>query len=457
MSRAATGPARRRWTPAQRKWLVAIVLLAALLRGAWVVHAARPPQIGDPVSYSYFGEQMARGHGYHSFVGALAKAGVDVGLDTPAPRGDPPPSAFYPIGYPGTLALVFWVVLHTPIPDELPEAVGWFQAALGVLTVLMVAELGRALLSRRAGLVAAGLVAVFPNLVYFTASANQETVLIFLTAAALLIAARGSFGPGRWSWGRVLAFGAVLGLSGLVKPTTLIIIPALVVAWLVGRVGWRRALLQGAVAAAAFGAVLAPWVLRNAIRMDAAVVSTGIGDALCIGHRADSSGAFEVAADDCLVGYEDLPFDRQEVERNRDNTRKAIRFALNHPVDELRLLWPKAYYGYRNDHDAIIAIDPDPARPYFGEGERRAYVWLGDTYYYVVGVLAVVGLVLLAVRRSPRGLLLVLSTLGLGSLPLALFGDPRYHVLVLPLLALLAAVPLSRLGGGDAEERRART
>ena len=66
-----TGPTSRgplgAVSPAQRLALVVIFGVALALRIAWCVHSARPPHIGDPVAYYFYGNQIAEGHGYHSF------------------------------------------------------------------------------------------------------------------------------------------------------------------------------------------------------------------------------------------------------------------------------------------------------------------------------------------------------------------------------------------------------
>src|SRR5205085_1907328 len=140
--------------------------LGVAVRVGWVVLAARRAVMGDPVAYTYHGAQLARGQGYRSFIAAYTT------LTPPEHSGSFPPTAFYPIGYPAALAVVFWFVFHTPLPDNLPRAVGFFQVALGVGSVLLAAEVARHLFSSRVAVYTAGLVAVFPSLVYYTAEAH---------------------------------------------------------------------------------------------------------------------------------------------------------------------------------------------------------------------------------------------------------------------------------------------
>ena len=432
---------RGSYTRNERLWLVAIVAVAVAVRVGWVLLAARQALVGDPVAYTYHGAQLARGQGYRSFVAAYTTL-------TPAERsGSFAPTAFYPVGYPAALAVVFWLVFHTPLPDNLPRAVGFFQVGLGVGSVLLAAEIARHLFNSRVALYTAALMAVFPSLVYYTAEAHLETLFNFLVLAAVLIVVAGSWRE--VSRGRLLLFGFVLGLSALVRPFSLLILPGLVLVWLLSGTRWRPALARVAWAALAVVVVVSPWVARNIVVMKAPVFSTGIGDALCDSRHEGATGSFEVAAKYCLVGYDHLPYDEQEVQRNQDNTRKALRFVVEHPVDEARLMFWRGYYAYRDDHDALVVIDADPTHPLRESKFRPVLSTLADAYYVAVVALGLLGLPALLRRRHPKRLFVAVVLLGTGTLPFILFGDPRYHVPVLPFLVIAAAAALgARRGRG---------
>ena len=155
-------PAARR----TRRRLLVIVAVGAGLRLAWVLFASRDPQgLVDPAFYRRYAEQLAAGDGYVLVNGE--------------------PTAYYPVGYPAALAALFTVVLRTPLPDDLALATGLFQLVLGVATIVLTYVVGRRLFDDRVGLIAAGIVAVFPNLIFHTAVPLTETLFIFLVMAAL--------------------------------------------------------------------------------------------------------------------------------------------------------------------------------------------------------------------------------------------------------------------------------
>ncbi len=442
--------ARAWWTETysrrERRYLVAIVLTALAVRLVWVIIAARPPVGGDPVAYMFSGETLARGQGYRSVVGTLQQV----------PLRDLPKTAFYPIGYPGTLGALFWIVFHTPIPDNLPKTVGVFQALLGVGTVILTSELARRVFGNRVAVLTAAIVALWPNLVFYTAQAHLETVFTFLFVAALVVILR-PWPQGGVSRRRLVAFGAVLGLAALVRPTALLILPVLVICWVVAGAPWRRALIQIAIATLTVAVVVAPWLIRNTVVMHTTVFSTGIGDALCDSRHPGATGQYEIAAPYCLDPYADIPKPRQEVVRNRENTKTAIEFVLHHPVDEARLWFWRGYYGYRDDHDALQVIPFDRGHPLYNNRFVDVLESVADAYYYIALGLALLALPVFLRRREPhRALRLCLLLAGAQAalVPFLLFGDPRYKLPVLPFIAIGAAVSLSRLSYASVPGRR---
>ena len=132
-----------------------------------------------------------------------------------------------PIGYPATLGALFFVVRHTLIPDNFPNAVGFFQVFLGVATVGLAFYVGRRLFGVAVGLLAALWLALFPNLIFHTAVALSETLFNFLIMAALavLVSRRAGERRARAADGSSSS-GALLGASALVRPISLLLAAA---------------------------------------------------------------------------------------------------------------------------------------------------------------------------------------------------------------------------------------
>lgn len=408
-------------TPRQLLLLAAIMLVAAVLRIVWVVYAARPPQeFHDPLFYVFFGGQIANGDGYRLTDGS--------------------PTAYYPVGYPAALGALFFFVRHTFLPDDYANAIGFFQTFLGVATAGLAFYAGRRIFGVAVGMVGALWIALFPNLIFHTAAALSETLFNFVIMAALVVLVSREWPKGEVDQGRLVAAGALLGAAALVRPIALLLLPLLVIAWLIGGARWQRAAFQLGIVALATFAVIMPWTIRNAIVMDAPLlISANLGDDLCMGHHPGATGHFALP-DFCFAGYDKYVRPEYEVRRNNENTRKAIEFALRNPVFELKLLRYKAWWTYDHDHDGLWAVESYGDDPFIGKHLRAVLGHIADNYFFVTLSIGGLGLIGLAFARGdPRRVFLVLATLAFGTVPLAFFGDARFHVPAMPLLALAAA------------------
>jgi len=412
--------------PTQRRhldwWLIGIVVAALALRLGWVLWVRPDPPVsfvhsGDQFSYWYYGNEIAAGRGYVSYVTHQ-------------------PTAYYPIGYPALLAALFWFVLHTPIPNDLMLSAELMHVAFGTATVPLVYLIGERLFDRRVALVAAGLYAFYPNAIFEVASLQLETTFVFLCLAALAVIVSHDWSKGLPSRGRLLAFGFTLGLSVLVRPFSVWFLAGLFIAALTVRAGLRKALAVTLVPAAVVVAMSIPWIIRNEIRMHAFVVtSTNTGDTLCLDRNSTAFGGFRFSDHDGCVDP-NLP----EVPRNAGNTRKAIQFVIHHPGRELLQIARRANFEFAQDHEGIEAVESLGNGPILSGGVRHLLYRAADWYFFVTLSAAVAGLPLLFRReQAPERRLVLVSVVSLVAIPLLLWGNPRFHVPLLPFAALLGA------------------
>jgi 4-amino-4-deoxy-L-arabinose transferase-like glycosyltransferase len=171
------------------------------------------------------------------------------------------PSAWTQPLYGWFLAGIYWTIGREWL------AVGLLQVLVAVATAWLVYEVGRRVVSPRAGVVAAVVATLNPYLVWHDVHVNRE-ILDGLLAATLvllvLVAAE------RRSWTLGLGAGAVAGLAVLGN-ARLIGLPLVLAAFLVWRIrSWATA---GALVAAAV-LVLVPWVVRNDVEVGCATITT---------------------------------------------------------------------------------------------------------------------------------------------------------------------------------------
>ena len=290
--------------------------------------------------------------------------------------------------------------------------------AAGLATIALVHSLGRTVAGERVARIAAVVVAVFPGLVLYSAAAHYESVLAALVAlVAWLAVARGAdVIP---SWPRLVALGAALGAATLVRPIVAPFGLVLLVVW--RRVGWRRSVAAVAVVAAVAAVVLVPWSVRSTRAMgDLVLVSTNTGDNLCIGHAPFSRGHYHGLEETCWQGFDDVPADRLEVERDRENTRRALAFARDHPRREVVLLFRKAYYLVEHDHEGVLAVESYGAEPFLRPAVRTGLRVVADVFWYAVAVASAVGVWIAWRRRDVPSRIVIGFVAVLLGFPLAL-------------------------------------
>lgn len=441
----------KRWwqsigSPRQRLALLVILLSAFAARSGWCLYAGRPPRNGDAPSYYFYGVEIARGHGYisvaareHNLAEALGRHVAVVGHDIP--------TALFPPGYPGLLGGLFWFVRLLPLPENFTAAAVSLNVILSTATVLLAFEVTRRLFDTRAALLAAAFLAIYPNLVYHTASLHWETTFIFLTMATLLVLLHRPWKEGRVQRPTLVAFAVVLGFSVLVRPMSILFVMMLLVVALAAGAGARRALVQAGVALGLVGLMVLPWTVRNVVKLHSPVVlATELGPALCVSRQPGATGSAKfLAVMDryCLPSAKGVPLDQQEVKGNNYGLRKAVAFVVRHPLREVRLWGSRARYAYREDHDGLADLS------WFISSRRLKVLGrFGDWYFFAILGLAALGARFFLPRKHPERLFFLLATLSLASTPVLLFGDPRYKVPAAPLLTVVAAVGVVRTVDG---------
>lgn len=404
-------------------------VVGLVARAVWVVEVARPPQgLYDPARYAAYARDIGAGKG---MVEPLTGA----------------PTAYFPPGYPWFLGIIEWVITHTPLPDDLPLVAGLVQAVLGAASVVLVGVLGRRLHSPGAGAVAAVVVAVMPNLVLHSAALLSETLTIALLLG-FLVALVPPAGPAPWPAGtgpsRLAGAGVMLGLVLLVRPVAAGVLVAVAVCWLVAGVGWRRSLAWTGVLLGIVVLCILPWTVRNLVRMDAFVpLATNTGDNLCIGHGPEANGTFRFAPAECETSRGVQDGTEAEVYANRERTKRGLRAWREGWRDEPRLTVQRFEEMVERDDDALQAVQSYDLDPWIDDGLERTLSRASNVAWFVVGGVGLIGLVKLSWTREGHRLLVPLTALAFMAAPLITFGDPRFKVPIVPLMALAAAAAIT--------------
>ena len=383
------------------------------------------------------------------------------------------PWCHYPVGYSAFLALFYRALGASHAVAAVVDSLT--GAALAVITWL----LAREGLSRGRARIAGLIVALHPGMILYAALVMTEPLAALLTLLAFWLAVRDPK-PARG----MLLGGLVLGIAALVRPQALLCVPFL--ALLVTPRPSLRAL--GALVPVCAMALLPilPWTARNCRVMDGcALVSTNGGWNLAIGAFPRATGRFETlrSSDGCreVTG---------QVQQDRCWFAYGVHEIASHPLHWLALA--PAKLGYTFDHESFAVEYLHEARPDEWPEARRALgrgvTTSAHRWLLCAAALGCVGFVRRGRGAAVQGallsgllLLVVLAVtaeaptfwpLALAAtvipwlppsrvpgappwpwalrLPVALltttvlthvvfFGEDRYHVVVTPVLALLAA------------------
>jgi hypothetical protein len=413
------------------RWLLAaIVGIGAVLRLAWVIgvaEAPRGPELHDPVLYLVLAENVADGQGYS--YGPAPEQGV---------------TAFYPPGYPLTLGAVLWLLGLLPGAVSTFGVMAGLNVVLSVATIGLVFELGRRLVSVPVGLVAAGVFAIWPNLIVYTGVALTETLFLFLFALMLLVvlaSAEVARATGRL---RLVTVGLLFGYTAMVRPISLVLAPLFLLLW------WRQgavvALKRTVLVGAALLVVILPWTVRNAVRMDSPVlISTNMGDNLCIGNHPGAGGGYEVD-DECALSLEGRR-PASEIERQDENLDLALSYIREDPVRFVAKMPSKLRWTLDRDTDGLWGASDYGQLPLLSSARMDLMEWLSNAYYGVVAVVGLGGVVILWLRQDVvrRRLFLVLAALVQLVPPLVTFGDARFKMPIYPALAVAVGVAVVAL------------
>jgi 4-amino-4-deoxy-L-arabinose transferase-like glycosyltransferase len=380
----------------------------------------------------------------------------------------------YPVGYSALLGGAYRLV------GEGQHVGPVLNALCGALLAVVIYRLARHVTSEGRARIAGLITALYPGLIVYSALLMTEPIAALGLVAAALVAARY-----RSSVKASLVAGVVLGLSTLVRPQSILCAPALgLFAFGQGelsKAAMRRAARSAAVASLTALLVVAPWTVRNCRVMDGcAFVSTNAGWNLAIGSFPRATGRFATlrGSDGCQVVTGQVQQDRcwlrlgwrwivQDPERWLSLVPKKLGYTLDHESYAIGYLGRADADSWTQErqqlgrgvlswtHRGVLSVAafaflrrPSLARPatWLPVMLLGLLVWFAamtPSHPFWLVALAIVALAALRWRSLlTRGSALLYGAYSLASLLLIhalFFGEDRYHLVVTPLLCLLAA------------------
>ena len=357
------------------------------------------------------------------------------------------PTSIRPPLYPWLLAAA-WGALGS----ESLQAVRLLQILLALATTGLVYLLGSRVYGPRVGAIAAALFWLYPSLLFFNFLILTETLFTFLMVAFVLFSLMLVRTPRAWT---AIACGATLGLAALTRsimwPLPILLCPLLAV-MIRGAISRRIAL--PALVLVAFAIVVGPWAVRNTrLQSVVTIVDTMGGINLRMGN-------YECTPDDrmwdavALTGEKSWVYGLEvegtgpvtEGQKDKWAQRKAVEYMLDHPGQTVRRSFIKFadFWGLEREFIAGVRGGLFDV-PLWFEIVATATIVLG---YVAVVVAGAAGIWLAAPADWRMQVLLLLPIVLIMGLHTIVFGHSRYHLPLIPILAvygaaLVAARPLS--------------
>ena len=407
-----------RWTQPERRWLGLAVLLALILRLAFVFgYWVDKPLTVDQTEYLMLADNLRAGNGL-----------------TYGDSDDDAHRLMRSPGYP-----LFLAAVRTVSPGI--EGVKAAQAMLGALSVLLVAALARRLGGGRAAVFAAFLMACYPPQIFQPGYVLSETLFTALGLVALILCwrvldtldtsnTRHEPSPGKSSLlGGTVAAGIAVGLTVLTRPEFLLF-SGLLSLWLV----WYKHLGTAAVWLTVTAATVAPWPIYNVLAHDRVVMlSSRGGPNLWMGNNEHTTGDGDVSGNAAMdTAYQQISRANQTLppeEIERAFYTKTFAYVREQPGDFIGNVVRKAFYFW-------VPV----GRSY----QQRSVL------YWAAQALSFLGLLVITIRALPRFLridpiptVLVVSLASVYLTCLIFFPLARYRVPMFdPVLIAIASLGL---------------
>jgi 4-amino-4-deoxy-L-arabinose transferase-like glycosyltransferase len=357
---------------------------------------------GDALYYHWQANALAKGHWFVDPLRWLI-------------YGNDMPSAGHPPFYTTYLALWSAIGLDGVTAHRLASSV------LGTATIVLVGLFVRKLAGGPAGLVAAGIAAIYPEIWISDGMVMSETAVIFATVVVL--SAIYLF----WRAPRLrnaVIMGAAVSLATLARSELVLLFPFVVLPLTLRVQGadWGRRLKLLGASAAVGALVLAPWVGFNMSRFAEPTTITAGQGAVLSAASCDRVwyGSWIGYYANCFQGPWP-PASQDESQRDAEPRRQAIDYTKDH-IKRLPLV-VAARVGRVWD---LFKPGQTTAFDWWIEGRGRAASWIGLFMYYALMPFAIYGIVVMFRRRItiiPMLAIPLITTIAAG----LTFGVTRYR------------------------------
>ena len=337
---------------------------------------------------------------------------------------------------------------------SIPSLLGWstttahqlWTLPIGVATVGVVGYCGKDMIGPRVGLIAAGLAAIYPNVWSHDALITSETAAIFTTTLTVWMGYRYWRVP---SMKRAIGLGIAVALAVFARSEVGMLVPFMVIPLILATrdTSWKERWKRLVAAGAMMVIIVGPWVVWNLTRFEEPVtLSTGYGITLLSAscdqtYYGDAIGYWKM---ECALPVADkiraLEIDQSVAEKKYRAA--AIEYIKDHKkrfayVTLVRWARYTGVWDLTHDFDQVYKdINPEGREPYVA--------WSAQMMWFVIGPLAIAGVVVMRRRKVPVYIVCapIFATIVTTTIT---FYQNRYRASAEPAFCLLAAVAIDAI------------
>jgi 4-amino-4-deoxy-L-arabinose transferase-like glycosyltransferase len=280
------------------------------------------------------------------------------------------------------------------------------QGVISAFAIFLMYRMVSRMWSRRAGIIASALYSVYPNILSYNLTTLTESLSVFCVIAMMSIAVS-SLGARL----KAVAQALITGAAVLIKPAFLFFVPGLFIT-----------LKRRFVFIAVLGALLAPWVLYNAVQQHRLILVSDTGALnFYMSYNPKATGIYMT-----IEGAEQMS--------QREFLKRGFDYIKNNKMAASEIVYRKLYTMLEAQYDHFVM--KDIVR---GNGAIYAVVY----GYIVVLILGSIGLAR-CYRREHLSVVLPVASYFILIIALSIF-KYRFRVLIEPLLIAYTAI----LFGGE--------
>jgi hypothetical protein len=418
-----------------RGWLRSVNTFPLLIYGVGLVLRIIPVLLSmnmgigldDMFKYDMLARSLVTGNGYRWYAEAdLPLIQPLIHLDLTSITYDPRGvlTSFRPPLYPAFLALIY---LFTGVGVKRFFIARFVQAVIAATLAPLTFALSRRCFPDRppAAVISAWIIAIYPTLIVYPLGLVTENLFFVLTLCSVLvlhIAATKS----AWQWFGL--GGVLLGLMALTRSISLAF-AGLAVMWIWFVLKNRR---MAILVIAMVSLIVLPWMIRNTLLHHRLTgIETSLGYNLYVGYHPEGTGTFQYPQSLDLLSMLD------DGQRDQIGSQKALEFVKDDPGRIIYLAVRRTGYFFGLERRALTYFYSNNFFGYIPKAGLLAIAALFCLPFVIVSSAGVLGLAMSHWREGT--LLMLLFFIGYITPHIFILAEDRFHLAILPFLAILAA------------------